>query len=266
MASIVRYLVEYYEHLESRVDPRSKDWYLACSPLVPIVIITIYLLFVKKWGPSFMAQRAALKIERVIIVYNALQIIACSYVAWEGLRLWIKLRYSIVCQPVDFTVNEDNAKVANLVFLYYVIKITDLLDTVFFILRKKFSHASFLHVYHHAGMVGVGYMACKFSLNGHFISLGILNSFVHVVMYSYYLYTALFPGTKVSIRVKKSLTILQLVQFALLVVHDSLPLIHSTCGVEKIFCTYLIVQYTFMIVLFSDFYSKAYSSSKKKVT
>lgn len=45
--------------------------------------------------------------------------------------------------------------------------------------------------------------------------IGILNSFVHVAMYSYYLYTALFPKKKVPLSVKKCLTILQLVSQSL---------------------------------------------------
>lgn len=36
---------------------------------------------------------------------------------------------------------------------------------IFFVLRKKFNQASFLHVYHHTVMIGAGYIACRFSLS-----------------------------------------------------------------------------------------------------
>lgn len=41
---------------------------------------------------------------------------------------------------------------ARAVWLYYMAKIIELLDTVFFVLRKKHQQVSFLHVYHHTLM------------------------------------------------------------------------------------------------------------------
>lgn len=262
-AFLDRIVSGYHGTITDKIDPRSEDWLLVSSPLVPLGIVAVYLLFVKKWGPSFMANRSAYRIEPLIILYNMVQIAACSYIFVEGLRWWIKLGYNLICQPVDYTVNEDNAQVANAVFGYYLMKISDLLDTVFFILRKKFGHASFLHVYHHSGMVIVGYLACKFSLNGHFVLLGVINSFVHVCMYSYYLVTAMWPENKPSLAVKKCLTLIQLVQFYILLIHEALPLIQPNCDIQKHWAALLVVQYAFMIVLFTDFYKKAYSSKQK---
>lgn len=39
------------------------------------------------------------------------------------------------------------------VYMYHVFKIIDLLDTVFFVLRKKNNQVSFLHVYHHVAVM-----------------------------------------------------------------------------------------------------------------
>lgn len=55
---------------------------------------------------------------------------------------------------------------ARAVWLYYMCKITELLDTVFFVLRKKQNQISFLHVYHHTlmpicGFIGLKYFAGK---------------------------------------------------------------------------------------------------------
>ena len=57
-------------------------------------------------------------------------------------------------------------QMARAVWLYYMAKIVELLDTVFFVLRKKQSQVSFLHVYHHTLMpfcafIGVKYFAGK---------------------------------------------------------------------------------------------------------
>ena len=56
---------------------------------------------------------------------------------------------------------------ARAVWIYYMAKIIELLDTVFFVLRKKYSQVSFLHLYHHTLMpvcsfVGVKYLAGEF--------------------------------------------------------------------------------------------------------
>ena len=41
---------------------------------------------------------------------------------------------------------------ARAIWIYYLTKLVEYADTMFFIVRKKFSHVSFLHVYHHATM------------------------------------------------------------------------------------------------------------------
>lgn len=43
-----------------------------------IVVITLYLLFVLKWGPKFMEKRRPYNIERILLFYNAIQVMANS--------------------------------------------------------------------------------------------------------------------------------------------------------------------------------------------
>lgn len=59
-----------------------------------------------------------------------------------------------------------------------MLKILDLLDTIFIILRKKQNQVSFLHVYHHGGMVLGGWIATKFIPGGHVTFTG-KQHFVH---------------------------------------------------------------------------------------
>lgn len=148
-------------------------------------------------------------------------------------------------------------------YMYYVSKIIDLLDTVnndfimfvtfikftltilhlqvFFILRKKNNQITFLHVYHHGGMVLATFVYFKFlsgkkkSMNilldilqcetqqqnilqitifytgSHGTLLGVINSYVHVIMYGYYFMTSYRPELKNSLWWKKHITQVQLV-------------------------------------------------------
>lgn len=70
-------------------------------------------------------------------------------------QLWqfaLSGRFSFVCQKVLWDNSADSQFLAYSSYMYLSLKILDLFDTVFFILRKKHEHVSFLHVYHHAGV------------------------------------------------------------------------------------------------------------------
>lgn len=126
----------------------------------------------------------------------------------------------------------DDTKAANIVtqcsFVYFLLKLFDLLDTVnkskwrmntlvrgfllqiFFVLRKKTKQITFLHCYHHTGMLAVSYVHVKLlSGGGHGVFLGIVNSYVHSIMYGYYLITSM----KINIGIfwKKFITQIQMV-------------------------------------------------------
>jgi elongation of very long chain fatty acids protein 7 len=65
---------------------------------------------------------------------------------------------------------------ARAVWIYYMAKIIELLDTVFFVLRKKNSQVTFLHVYHHTLMpicsfIGVKFFAGKLPRVSHYFQL-----------------------------------------------------------------------------------------------
>lgn len=70
--------------------------------------------------------------------------------------------FSYACQPVNYTETREGYEELYLSYGYFLLKVLDLADTVFFVLRKKQSHVSFLHVYHHAIMVSLSYLAVIF--------------------------------------------------------------------------------------------------------
>ncbi|KRT79815.1 hypothetical protein AMK59_8257, partial [Oryctes borbonicus] len=98
-------------------------------------------------------------------------------------------------------------------------KISELLDTVFFILRKKNNQVTLLHVYHHSIMPLISWGATKYYPGGHGTFIGFINSFTHIIMYFYYMLAAMGPEYQKYLWWKKYITTMQLVQFSVIFVH-----------------------------------------------
>lgn len=84
---------------------------------------------------------------------------------------------------------------------------------VFFILRKKQNQVTFLHVYHHTITSICSWLYVKFLPGQQGAVIIFLNSLVHVIMYTYYLISALGPKYKKYLWWKKYMTWIQLVKF-----------------------------------------------------
>lgn len=61
-----------------------------------ITIVTLYLLFVLKWGPKFMEKRKPFNIERILLFYNFFQVICnFSILAYvSATKLWLKIMWN----------------------------------------------------------------------------------------------------------------------------------------------------------------------------
>lgn len=115
--------------------------------------------------------------------------------------------------------NEVAVIAANGCHTYFLLKLLDLLDTVFFVLRKKDKQVTFLHLYHHTGMVVLTWNATKFLAGGHGVFTGFINSIIHIIMYSYYLVALISPKYKNNLWWKKYITQMQMVSGDLAYIH-----------------------------------------------
>lgn len=70
--------------------------------------------------------------------------------------------------------------------LWILNKYADLIDTVIFVLRRKFVQVSFLHVYHHVIVIYYAYMSFVETPGGFQRLSGLMNTIVHAIMYAYY--------------------------------------------------------------------------------
>lgn len=49
------------------------------KPYQTLTILGLYLMFVLKWGPKHMKNRQPYNLDILLLVYNALQVVACIY-------------------------------------------------------------------------------------------------------------------------------------------------------------------------------------------
>ncbi|KAH8260935.1 hypothetical protein KR044_000900 [Drosophila immigrans] len=234
---------------------------LTNSPWPLLIILSVYMLFVLKVGKIFMRNRQPFGLQRVLRVYNLIQ------VAYNGIFFGITFYYLVIVGICNFRCMDNfpfGHKHKNLEryvhFAYFINKILDLLDTVFFVLRKKYRQISFLHVYHHVMMVLGCYLVMRFyGTGGHFNVLGLVNSFVHTVMYFYYFLSALYPGIAASVWWKKYITITQLAQFVGLFCYACYVFLFAEgCGFPQSLLLVQIVQAMVMMYMFGNFYVKTY--------
>lgn len=229
----------------------------------PVIFLTIsYLYFVKSLGPRLMKNRPAFNVDSVLRLYNLLQIILCTTFVKLTYDLDWGRKYRIFCEPLDYT-SPKGLHVAKLMYSYFLLKVLDLCDTVFFVLRKKKNQVTFLHLYHHIMVLLVVWVVAKFLPGGHASAVGYVNAFVHVVMYSYYFVTSTWPEYKENLWWKKYITQLQMVQFVFLTVHCFSALFIKDCDYSLIMAGIIGTQNFILFVLFYNFYKKTYL--KKKV-
>lgn len=146
------------------------------------------------------------------------------------------------------------------VWVHYMSKFLDYFDTVFIILRgKEKQQLSFLHVYHHAS-IGMIWGALLYMGHGNGTAGfgALINSVIHCIMYSHYLWTSFGFNNPF----KKMITQAQLIQFAMCICHAVCVL-----AFEKILPRHMawaqFVYHIQMLVLFGHFYRKSYLAAKK---
>ncbi|XP_011495487.1 PREDICTED: elongation of very long chain fatty acids protein AAEL008004 [Ceratosolen solmsi marchali] len=261
MASIVNY---YKDLMYNRNDPRTQDWLLVSGPGPILTIILLYLYFSVSIGPRLMRDKKPFDLRNTLIFYNFTQVLLSMYLVYEGLMAGWLYDYSYKCQPIDYSNNPQALRMAHAVYMYFICKLIELLDTVFFVMRKKQRQISFLHLYHHAVMPICAWIGVRFVPGGHATLLGLINSFIHILMYAYYMLSAFGPEMQKYLWWKKHLTSLQLVQFSIILVHNMQVMV-TDCNYPKVLSFLLIVNAGLFIYLFGSFYVANYQVKRENV-
>nr|XP_005990762.1 PREDICTED: elongation of very long chain fatty acids protein 7 isoform X3 [Latimeria chalumnae] len=226
-----------YDEWIKDADPRVEDWFLMSSPLPQTVIIGAYIYFVTSLGPKLMENRKPFDLKQIMVVYNFSMVAFSLYMCYE--MAW-------TC------------------WLYYFSKFIELLDTIFFVLRKKNSQITFLHVYHHSIMAWTWWFGVKFAPGGLGTFHALVNCVVHIFMYSYYGLSALGSTYHKFLWWKKYMTTIQLVQFVMVTLHIGQFFFMEDCPYQFPVFLYIISLYGIsFLYLFLNFWYYAYTKGQR---
>ncbi|KAJ8732297.1 hypothetical protein PYW08_015027 [Mythimna loreyi] len=258
MEGVLNSIASTYNYvLDDLADPRTKHLPLMSSPIPVIVTVALYLKFCTDYGPRFMKNRRPFELKLPIMLYNIFQILLSVFLVYEGLNYLLMEDYSFGCDPF---INSDDTRVTRTAvcsWFYFFGKLTELLDTVFFVFRKKSRQISTLHLYHHSMVAISSWGATKYFPVGPFILIGTLNSFVHILMYTYYFIAGLGPQYQKYLWWKKYVTLIQLTQFLVVITHNTNALFHD-CNYPKHVHIFCIVNTSLLFYMFSNFYYNTY--------
>ncbi|XP_050440797.1 elongation of very long chain fatty acids protein 7-like [Adelges cooleyi] len=244
------------------------NWWLMGSPYPVLTTVGFYLIFVLKLGPYVMKDRQPYKLKGLMLIYNIVQVIYNAFLLYwffftpDGVSyMWNHSCHPPKKETVSFLMFE----LYKGSWFYFLSKIIDLLDTVFFVLRKKQSHISLLHVYHHANMVITCWVQLRFYKNQDGILPGLINAFIHTIMYSYYFLAALGPHMQKYLWWKKYLTLMQITQFVIILTWYT-GLFSFQCDFPKTYMAYMFCNICLFLYLFTMFYKKTYEQNQKTKT
>eukprot|EP01065_Artemidia_motanka_P033412 TRINITY_DN40406_c0_g1_i1.p1 TRINITY_DN40406_c0_g1~~TRINITY_DN40406_c0_g1_i1.p1 ORF type:complete len:321 (+),score=55.07 TRINITY_DN40406_c0_g1_i1:115-963(+) len=188
----------------------------------------------------YMVGRPAYSLAGVKQLYNACQVGLSLLTACMLARHWS------IWNP--FMLNEPfSADLEYWLFVNYVGKYFDLLETVIIVLRKREDQLTPMHLYHHASMLCVlGWLLHVGYANGTAAFGAFANSVVHALMFGH-LYSEGGSRCMVHVLNRYTVTFLQLLQFLAVVVHATLAVAFETiippkyCAVQLVYGVSLIV-------------------------
>ena len=216
-------------------------------------------------------------------VYNPVQVALCGWMVIETALIARRNDYVLVGNKFD----PKDAPMANILWVFYVSKVLDFVDTFCIVLNQKWSQLSFLHVYHHITIFLIYWLNLRVGYDGDIYLTIILNGFVHFVMYTYYFISMHGDqiaaksdegkmslsdlkeqhGVVVTLNIwwKKYLTMVQMIQFLCM---NAQALMILFVVKQPEFPRHVIMAYLVYIQslfwLFFRFFIKSYSTKKSK--
>ncbi|XP_054155269.1 elongation of very long chain fatty acids protein 7-like [Oppia nitens] len=259
----IYYLGQYWDDIG---DPRVNDWYMLKGGIWKILsIMSIYLLIVRVILPIHMKRRPPYDLAKPILWYNTLMVVFNAYGLYWAVRA---IDYGRIFLDFTYPSREDTSEwtmwLMNLGWLWMGTRFLDLMDTVFFVVRKKESQITTLHLYHHTVVPILGWVSFKYNAMIPIIRMFLLlNSFIHVMMYSYYALSSLGPSVQKYLWWKRYITQCQILQFLICGCYGVVLFTLQT-GYPMEWFAFCVGQNPLFFYMFYDFYKQSYNRRKLK--
>ncbi|XP_055809514.1 uncharacterized protein LOC129879809 [Solanum dulcamara] len=252
---------------DSITDERVNEFYLLRGgPSYIIAVVSIYLYFVLSLGPRLMAKRAEpFKLNKLLLLYNMGMTLANLWLFIQGLLVSNYGLDTWGCGKFGGDIRQSPRRGIYLGYLFFLTKLIELLDTVFFVLRKKKEQVTFLHVFHHSIVPIFCWIGIKLAPGGPNGFFPLVNSFIHVIMYSYYALTTFGPRVQPYLWWKKYLTRLQMIQFVLVMINATKTFMSQDCKFPLLFSYLQAAVACAFLVLFAMFYRDAYYKKQSRI-
>jgi len=228
-------------------DSLSKQFPLM-NPFHVFLIIMAYLTIVY-FGKFIMSfKKEPFQPKLLQILHNSMMVAVSLFLTYEATVQSLGKGYSLFGNGVR---HKSGAALARIIWIFYFSKILEFIDTFIMVLKKSDRQISFLHLYHHTTIFGIWWAVTKWAPGGEAYFSVILNSFVHVVMYSYYLSTSVGMPLRF---IKHYITAMQMLQFALMLIQSAYDLYFGCPGFPQQLCAVLFVYMLSLLTLFGNFF------------
>jgi len=177
------------------------------------VVVGTGCAYWKAFPPGKDKKPDGFALKALVMFHNVFLVALSAYMCFGTLIEARRLGYSVWGNA--YSVAETT--MAHYVYVFYVSKIYEFADTFIMILKGNLNQVSFLHVYHHVSISFIWWMIARLAPGGDAYFSLVLNSWVHVCMYTYYLLATLIKqpqSRKKYLWWGKYLTMMQMAQFA----------------------------------------------------
>lgn len=144
-------------------------------------------------------------------------------------------------------------------WFFMLLRIFELSETIFFILRKKKCQITHLHLYHHVSSILIFWIFFKYSGGMMEVFFIVVSQIAQIVKYLYYLLSSYTNVTRLFLLlkfIKPIIIVLQLLELFLFFCH-SLFAVGAECNLSSLF--YLqIVNVIVLFILYAQFFIKNY--------
>ncbi|CAH1709093.1 unnamed protein product [Chironomus riparius] len=239
-----------------------RSWAFTSSPYPIISVSLIYLWIVFRAGPNFMKNRRPFDLTLATRLYNIFQIAGCLFFNVQAFKLGFSFYEIWKCtdEPKYIGYSDEFEMKLNYYQWWYIfLRMSEFLETIFFVLRKKFNQVSILHVYHHISIPFLLWIFLMYSGGRMELCLAIFNSHVHVIMYGYYFLSSFHKLQKYTNLLKPLITAIQILQLFILFIHCVIALLPG-CHASRLFVLQAI-NLGLLIFMFLKFYFENYLSN-----